>query len=569
MAKKKAKAKAETEPAIAPEPPAPEPVFVASVPEPPKRTPMTDGNAVLARRLLNELAGRQIEALRLYKPLPAAEPFHADDVRDKLALGSNQAGKTLVASAEFARAVTGQDPFRKYPEKDGIAFIFGLTNTHLATTIYRKVFRAGAFDIIRDETTKLWRTFHPIDDAARKAEAKPAPPLIPPRWIDTIAWENKKLQIPQMIRLKNGWELYFFSSHGEKPQGQQIDLWWIDEEIGNEEIFDELVARSMKRHGRGLWSATPQNASLQLFNLHEKAEKQADMPVPDVREYKFRIIDNPFITQEEKDRIYRTWEGDQREVRYHGEFALKSFMIYPEFDLAVHGYADNFVPPPDWSLYFSTDPGYDTCATLFLAVPPPSVGRFFVIYDELYLRQCSAAVYGKGMAQKTGHSCYEAGFIDNRMGRQHEMGTGITYEEHYRRALVANKIEMRNGTYYTWAADNPKAGIEAVRELLRISPATGKPTIFVVGQKCPNFLYEIKRYRYKRVKKGDGFLITDEPDKSTRKDHLMDDLRYLAAGSPVYRRPRLRKGSVNPVVQAMEKKRQARTAETPGGVSLG
>lgn len=559
--------KKSSEPAIVP--PAPEPVFVASVPQAPKRGPITDGNAILAKRLLNELAGRQIEALRLYTPLPAAAPFHADKIRTKLALGSNQAGKTLVAAIEFARAVTGQDPDKKYPEKDGIAFIFGLTNLHLGATIYRKVFRAGAFDIIRDLETKLWRTFDPIKDADRKKESKPAPPLIPPRFIESIAWESKKEQIPKLIRLVNGWELYFFSAHGEKPQGQQIDLWWIDEEIGNEEIFDELVARSMKREGHGLWSATPQNASLQLFNLHEMADQQAAMPTPDVREYKFRIIDNPFISQAEKDRIYRTWEGDQRDIRFHGEFALKSWTVYPEFDLGVHGYDDKFVPPPDWSCYFSTDPGYDICATLFLAVPPPKLGKFVVIYDELYLRQCSAAIYGKGMATKSNRVCYESGFIDSRMGRQHDMGTGITYEEQYRRALVNNSVEMRNGTYFTWASDDPKAGIEAVRDWLRISASTGKPYLFVVGQKCPNFLYEVKRYRYKRIKKADGFIITDEPDKSTRKDHLMDDLRYLAVGAPVYRKPKLRKGAVNPVVTAMEKKRAKAKGDVAGGISLG
>lgn len=542
--------------------------FVPQVPPAPDRQTIADSTAILAGRLLNELAGRKIEALRLYRPLPAAEPFHKDDIRTKLGLGSNQAGKTLVAALEFARAVTGQDPHGKYPLKDGIAFIFGLDGKHLGSTIYRKVFRAGAFDIIKDLDTDEWRVFHPINDAKRAKEAKPAPPLIPRRFIKSIAWEDKKSNVPKLITLHNGWELHFFSSLGSMPQGQQIDLAWIDEEISNEALFDELVARCMKRGGRVLWSATPQNASLQLFELHEIADLQKHMKVPDVREYKFRIVDNPYISEAEKQRVYRTWQGDQREIRYHGEFAIKHLVVYPEFDLTTHGHDDRFVLPLDWCVYFATDPGYETCGTLFLAIPPPSAGKFAVLFDELYLKKCDANMFAKAVKAKKHQSRYEAGYIDLRFGRQHETGTGQTYEEHYRRALVRNGVEMRNGTHFTWAADDPKAGIEAVRDWLRIQPHSGKPFLRVVGARLENFMAEIKRYRYKRVRKNDRWVITDEPDKTSRADHLMDCLRYLAAASPGYRRPKPAKAMRNPVVVAMEKKR-SKSKETAGGVSLG
>lgn len=564
MARKKPKA----------EQPPDEPDFVAQVPDAPQRVALPDGAALLAKRVLNELAGRQCEALRLYVPLPKVATLHSDDVRTKIALGSNQAGKTLGAAVEFARAVTGQDPFDKYPKTDGIAFVFGLDGKHLGSTIYRKVFRAGAFQMIRDEVTNLWRVFNPVTDKARKHLVKPAPPLIPPRFIKHIAWEEKKAQIPKIITLKNGWELHFFSSRGSKPQGQQIDLWWIDEEILDESLHDELIGRTMMRRGKGLWSATPQNASLQLFNLHELAEQQENAPVPDVREYKFRIVDNPFIEEEEKERIYRMWSDEQRDIRYHGEFAIRHLIIYPEFSAPLHGYDDNFVPPDDWSLYFATDPGYETCATLFLAVPPRHVGRFVVVYDELYLHHCDAAIYAKGVASKTRNTQYEAAFIDYRYGRQHETGTGMTYEEHYRRALKKAGVEFRNGTYYTWAADNPKAGIEAVRDWLRIVPSTGKPFLRVCTGRVPNFMSEIKRYRYKRVRNATGELvITDEPDKTGRRDHLMDDLRYLAAGGPTWRAPKMRRACVSPAVRAMQsKKRQLKakgTIDDGAHVSLG
>src|SRR5687768_12996223 len=113
------------------------------------------------RELAGELAARRFEALRLYEPLPAAAPFHECAAPEVLVYGSNRAGKTLAVMTEVARAVTAQDPYAKYPVANGRAYIVGKDSKHVAEVFYKKLFRAGAFKIIRDQQTGMWRSVRP------------------------------------------------------------------------------------------------------------------------------------------------------------------------------------------------------------------------------------------------------------------------------------------------------------------------------------------------------------------------------------------------------------------------
>lgn len=181
------------------------------------------------RALAMELAKRKIEGLRLYEPLPVQSRFHASKARTRLARGSNRSGKTLCAAVEVARAVTGQDPFDKYPKQNGRAYCVARDLGELGQVMWPKLGKPGAFKIIRDEVTNEWRAYRPWDprDHARRRDTKPAPHLIPPRMIKEIGWHNKKLGQPKMIRLYNGWEISFFSSEGVPPHGADIDLFFF------------------------------------------------------------------------------------------------------------------------------------------------------------------------------------------------------------------------------------------------------------------------------------------------------------------------------------------------------
>ena len=133
-----------------------------------------------AFRIASEIASRRIEALNLYVPQPTQDEFHRCNAPECMLMGGNRGGKSLAAFIEDARAVLGRDPHGKYPVKDGCLAIIGYKAWHIGNVIYPYLFKAGAFKIIRDEETQLWRVYRPWvpQDQARKKEAKPAPPLI-------------------------------------------------------------------------------------------------------------------------------------------------------------------------------------------------------------------------------------------------------------------------------------------------------------------------------------------------------------------------------------------------------
>jgi hypothetical protein len=522
--------------------------------------------AAEAMAAARELARRDSEALTLYEPLPEQAKFHASRTRQRAIRGSNRAGKTLAAAVEVARALAGKDPHGKFPDRDGRAYAVGLDLMHVGQVFYRKLFRAGAFWMIRDAATNRWRAYRPWDaaDAARRRERRPAPPLVPARLIDgKIAWEDKGKGIPRLIRLKTGWEITFFSSQAKPPQGMDLDLVWFDEEIEDSEWYPEMAARLIDRGGLFVWSATPQAGNEQLLALSERSARDRLEEVPTVEEFVVLMDENPHIPAEDKRAFASLLDDDQLEVRVGGEFAAKKWRVYPEFVPSVH-----VRPVPDvpaaWTRYMSVDPGRQVCGVLFLAVPPPGTEPFdYVAYDELYLKGCSAAMFASRVAQKARGQEFEAFVIDGRMGRQTELGSGLTVKSQYSKALQAAGVRSRTtGSGFADGLDDVKAGIELCRDWLRAKGGDGCPRLVVRAGTCPAFQDEIKRYRYKRA----GKIVTDEPE-SRGAVHQMANFRYLAGFNPKYRRPQaVARGSS--AYQAFAAKRAKRRAES-GHVTLG
>ena len=491
------------------------------------------------RKAVSSLVRRRLESLSLYQPLPQAMPFHASHSSERIVRGSNRSGKTNAAAIEVARAVLGRDPQNKYPQNDGRAFLVGKNGKHLGQVMYRKLFRRGSFDIIKNNRTGLFEVYQPWkpDHLANRKAKKWAPPLIPASYIADISWEKKGEQIPSLVRLKNGWELSFFTSLGECQQGSDIDLAWMDEEIPNPEWYVELSARLLDRSGKFIWSATPQAGSEQLFDLHQSAEEQKSWEKPVVEEYFFSLRDNPYISEKDKSLFATklTGEEDYR-VRVLGEFAIVSFRVFPEFDMYIHG-CDPFHVPANWTRYLVVDPGRQVCACLFAAVPPPSdqhAGHIY-LYDQLYIKRCSAAKFAKEVMHKSRGQQFYAYIIDSREGRKAQTGSGVTVETAYSEALALEKLSSQTtGNGFVWGSDDLEGGLEAMRKCLEISP-NGKPVLQVMREKMSDLEYELERYRYARKRTANGFILTDKPEK--KNDHLIDCFRYLSVYEPDWHPP--------------------------------
>lgn len=515
-----------------------------------------------------EKARRANESLALYRAMPTQMPFHESDASERVLRGGNQSGKSTSAAAEFASAATGQAilgadgrPIRhKFPtNRPLMMWCIGRDETHIGDTLHRLLFRPGAFDVIRDEKSGRWRSFRPWDpaDKAREAEKEPAPPFIPERFYDDRSWSwvDKPAYVFKQCNLlpRPGWQhgtiIKAFSSGAAVKMGDPVDCLWIDEDIANPGYVAEWQARLSKYKGRLWWSAWPKSSNYALLNLSRRAQKQAARERPDVHEIVLRFSSNPFIDDDEKRKRIDGWAEEGSDVvrsRDLGDFLTDTVAMYPSFSRAVHGLpredaaqddaidklfrARGGQPPEDWTRYLALDPGHAYCAVLFVAISPPDVQPFTIVaYDELYLRMHDAKATAKAVKEKIAGRPFQEFLIDGRMARQTAMGFGKTFEQVYVEGFEAEQLRsIAGGARFRHGNDNVEFGCAKVREILGIR-SDGTPTLRVLWDRTPNLQTEFKLYRKAVVKEE----VQDKPADGQR-DHLMDALRYLAAGDLTY-----------------------------------
>lgn len=530
-----------------------------------------------AQKLLDELARRKSESLEIYEPLPGQDNFHRCTAKERVFLGGNRTGKTLTGAVEFARLVCGKDPYAKRGNKACRAFVVGKSWKHLGQVVARKLLRPGAFKMIRDPDTGLWRAFRPLAewDRANSHLKKDAPPLIPPRLIKTISWENRKEFQVRNVVLHNGSEFTFLTCDSDKPQGWDVDLAWFDEEITGDQWYIETQMRLIDRNGIFQWTATPQAGTLELYSLFERAEREEHAEKPTIRVFEMTTLDNPHLDEEGRAAVMASIETEEEyEVRILGKFAVHGVKIYPEFyPRGVHCSPISEIPV-SWTRYVAIDPGVQVCAAVFAACPPPGTPNFpdgsFIVYDELYIKRCDAAKFAQAMKSKcTGISIYEW-TMDYRQGR-YTQATGKTYAQHYSEALADKSVNIsseRTGHNFVWSSDDIQARIESVRGYLRIQP-NGQPTMFVVPERVPALIKEMGRYSYVKRPSGE---ITDKP--TPRVYHACDALGYLCMREPKYKKPKKTKATSKGTALAILERKQERAkmrrlADKGSGISLG
>ena len=493
--------------------------------------------------LQQEILNRRMEALRLYSPTPQQKAFHEDMASETLVIGGNRSGKSLATFVEDAWAATGTHPVEgKYPKEDGNLVIIGANWKHIGLVVVPYLFRAGAFKIIRDAETNEWRAFNPLKDADRVTEAKPAPPLIPPRYIKSMSWLLKSAGYLNSCELINGWTIHCFSSEADPPQGFKTNRCHVDEDLSNEGWVPEMQARLADRKGRFCWSAMPHSKNDALLGLNERAERAAaEGDTKDISRHVLMFLDNPHIEADEKRKMIDRWAAlgeDVLRMRSEGEFITDSILVYPNFNLSVHGMQMGDLPngfvPKDWSRYAVIDPGHAVTAVLFAAVPPDE--KMILIYDELYLRQANAILFAEAFAEKVKGYRFQAYLIDAHGARLTDIGSGRSPQQQYTEQLALHNCpSVMTGHSFIAGSDDIQAGLEATRRYMHIRP-DGKPRLRLLHEFVPNFVREIKRYKKQTMQVSCTTIVTDNPNKRGE-HHLMDCLRYLCSYEPQYHEP--------------------------------
>lgn len=569
-------------PAIPPPPEikAPEGWEFAPPSKPEREIPPPVHGARRVRALLEELARRNFEALKIYQAFGEAQRFHQSQAKTRLLIGSNRSGKTNASTADMAMMLTGTHPWGWWPKENGRCYVVGWDQEFLGKVLLPKLILPGAFRILRDEHTGQWRPVVPDQeyDAANKEKWRDAPPFLPERFIKGgfkgINWESKKDFVARDIPLINGWVVTYYSSKGEPQRGSEIDDARISEEIENKTWPRELQRGLVKRGGRLTYEATPQSSSPWLYETYRKAHApDADKRLIEV--FHLHVKDNKYISQQDRQDFYDQLLTDHdRRVCWDGEFALGEAVVYPEFTRERHVIPSRPIPD-DWNRWMVVDPGVTVCAVGFWAVPPTRNEHGEPTknwherhkYEELYIKRCSARIFAKAVKSKMGRFA-SGGFvgfvIDGRMGRQSQMGSGQTVEYEYAEALKDEGVYSRTtGSGFIRGSDDIKAREEALRGWLS-PPFSDEPTaVLRVHDCCRMTIWEFAQQFYKQDPSG---LILDQ--RVDKNNHSISTDEYFAELNPQYMvvpGPR----EVENAVEKALKLKLARTKKAGGGVSLG
>lgn len=512
---------------------------------------------------------RQEDALRLYRPMEGPQlDFHRSRASEIVNQGGNQSGKSTCTAMEVASAATGipiigpdGKPLpHKYPtDRPLLIWIIGYNVDHIGSTMHRLLFRAGAFRIIRDQETGLFRAWRPweADDAARETETRPAPPLIPPRFIDpdSWSWHNKSARIFNSVRLKSRWkefddgtEIHAHASTGHVSQGDPVDLIWIDEDIFNAHYYQEWQARLSIKRGRLLWSAWPHTENDALMRVSDRAKEQVGRKNPDVQVFMHDSTRNRYFPPDEMRKRLEGYTDEEIRSRIRGEFVTDTILVYPEFNRHLHGVPRDDSPesidriiaekggvPAEWTNYLAIDPGHTRTAVLFAAVAPPEFDNVIVIWDELYLARHSAEQTAVECAGRMHGRFFEAFIMDARAGRQTAMGFGRRVVDAYREAFANHQLKSeRTGSNFYPGSDNIPARIQRVHEHLT-PDLGGRVKIRFLLERTSSTQREFNLYR-KRI------VMDDKKDRPVdRDDHLMNAMEYLIAYNPTYVVPAARR----------------------------
>ncbi len=436
---------------------------------------------------------------------------------------------------------------------------------HIGQNIHRFLFRSGLYWIIKDETTRGWRSWNPVQfpgDWDRLEDRKPAPPLIPDSEIDwkKSAWYHKALRQFEKITLLNGTEIYAFASAGAEMQGVPVDEAWFDEDIAEKKWYSEVLNRLTDKSGRCAWSTIPRDNCHVYIDVEERAAEQAVELGEGVRKpedvfcvhHVFRQTDNPFLPQKEKEKRLEQMSERDRLVRIEGVRSTDVIRIYQTFNPDFHTVeyrnpkqndqvteelkANNMEPPSDWCRTLIIDPGTQKPAILFMAIPPSHLWDedepYFIGYDEIYIPRQDAYQLAAIVKERHFGQFFEEFIIDGQAARQKPMGFSWTIGHQYEKAFEKENLTSRHGVFFTPGDPDFKQRSLQVHKAMRMRKC-GRPQLRLINDRCPHLVKQLRTNVRKLDKEGNPL----EEAQDHQKDDVRECLEYYLSRHPTYKEP--------------------------------
>ena len=159
-----------------------------------------------------------------------------------------------------------------------------------------------------------------------------------------------------------------------------------------------------------------------------------------------------------------------------------------------------------------------------------------MFYDELYIRNCNALIWGEQFYEKAKDQHIHAAIMDMHGGLLRDLGSGRLPHELYSEELKKRNYRFKiGGTSFIPGSDDIPARTSMVRRLMHIQ-GDGTTKFKILEGACPNLIRELKRYRKKTTTVNGQVFVTDQPQ--TRGEvHSCQSAEYLCAYEPKYHQP--------------------------------
>jgi hypothetical protein len=278
--------------------------------------------------------------------------------------------------------------------------------------------------------------------------------------------------------------------------GAEFGAVWMDEPSHYGSVLHELTGmittrlRGVDGPKTQLWTLTGEgyNAAWEILEKRQDADGE---PIGlDIDVVTASVLDNPYLTDGDKERFQRKYEGTAREEQaLHGGFAAATGLVYSNFSRETHvvEHTDAVDRVDDWRIY-GYDAGWND-PRVVLEIGATDYGQF-VILDEFYRSQS--------------HVEDAIAWLEQR-----EKPTGRIYCEH--EPADIKKI-TKAGYPATEAEKSIEPGIAEVRR--RLEHDDNGRVGLLVSDKCEQTIREFLGYK------------EDHVGTAQAEDHCLDSLRY-------------------------------------------
>lgn len=522
---------------------------------------------------LVEYNDRRKMAIRIFRPQPHQEEiFKTPRAKYTLIMGGNRSGKTTCAIVKFVSIAMdipvtladGTECDLRMPWQKGRKLTMWICcdgQDHIGQTIWRVMCQPGLFRVIADPKTKEIRAFDPEKDP--KKLSRPSPPLLPKKWIKSIAWEERAKNVFDKITIHDpasGEELadiFAYSTKAPPKAGDPVDCCFVDERIQNRDGYvNELKGRlvdagnGISEEGAGgqlFWSSWPSEDSQELVDFNAMIEEMIEKGQHDLgRKVVLSTSGNKHLDKKAVGEFLAGLTPEEQLARDKGQFTGESIRMYPLFDKVVHSAivdhdedmlsktlrARDGIPPNEWTKYLALDPGTSHPAVLLCAVPPPEFGNnVCVAYHEFYPGRADPRQLAEFVWKFAHKEKFYRMIIDKQAGQQQTIGAeaGTKIVDAYKKAFSeAGFTCYRTKDRFDYGSNDVGGRQLILNDWMHIQK-NGRPKLRIVTHRCPELCKQLTKVRKKKIQKE----VVDE--RKARGQHdLVDCLEYIAAADPRY-----------------------------------